>query len=375
MPARWNADEDGLLRRLYRDGVSIAEIARIIGRSPDGVAERRRTLRIAARPRSRPWTEREEQLVRAAAASNLPASALAVALGRTADEVRRRRSTLVGAVQAARPYSASDDDAIRAGWVAGHDLESLARELSRSPGALRLRARKLGLHAPSPRRRWVPAEDAAVRDGYERGLTCGQIATELSGRTASAVAARAAKLGVATYARVWSPNDDRDLRQLIREGLELEQIAQRLRRTPEALRARTRKLGLASPRSREAARGRRRWTVQEDDRLRLHVGLNPAALAEMLDRSPEAITQRLRRLGLRQGAERSPHHPVVAGSGLTPGERATILREMQAAGPMRHLAIARRLQIPPAHVQDAIRFTRTPPSDPAAPAGPAVRSR
>jgi hypothetical protein len=124
-----------------------------------------------------------------------------------------------------------------------------------------------------------------------------------------------------------------------------------LTRTPEALRARARKLGLEPPRSRRTGQAPRSWTSAEDDQLRLHAGLNPAVLAELLARSPEAVVQRLRRLGVRDGCARSPHHPAPARDGFTAGERATIIRELQTGGPRRQLALAERLGRRPAEIR------------------------
>lgn len=352
MSSRWTAAEDRLLRNLYPQGVPVRVIAERVGRSQDAVTERRRTLGLTARPRSRPWTAAEDRLLVAGAAINLPATALASRLGRPGEQVRRRRRALVGASPASRRYTPADDDAIRAGWTAAQDVEVLALRLQRSPAAVRLRATALGLHAPRPRRRWQPSEDATVRDGYERGLTCARIAQDLPGRTATAIAARAGKLGLATYARAWTPIEGRDLRRLTRGGFQLEQAARALGRTPEALRARSRKLGL-EPLLTGTKRPRgRRWTAHEDDLLRLQANLNPATLGLLLDRSPEAITQRLRRLGLRHGAERSPHHPAAVRNGLTPGERVTVTRELRAAGSRRQLAVAQRLGRTLADVRD-----------------------
>lgn len=156
-----------------------------------------------------------------------------------------------------------------------------------------------------------------MRDGYERGLPCARIAAQLSGRSAAAIAARAAKLGLATYARIWTPRDDLALRALTRDGQQLERAAQLLARTPDALRARARKLALAPLRSRRSYQASRRWTPTEDEQLRLHAGLNPATLAERLDRTPEAVTRRLRRLGLRDARSTltpSPRTPPATGS-------------------------------------------------------------
>ena len=371
MAQRWRPAEDRVLRALYPQGVPIRVIAQQLGRSEDAVSERRRTLDLPARPRQRPWSAREDQLLRAASTAGLPAAALASRLDRPAEQVRRRRRALLGAAPSPRAYTPAEDDAIRSCWKrhpwrrdqsnADGDPERLAGDLGRSPGSIRLRAQKLGLHQPVRRRRWRAYEDAAVRDGYERGLTCAQIAAELPGRTASAIAARAAKLGLATYARTWTPRDDRALRALARHGVELERAAQMLARTPEALRARTRKLALAPLRSRRSHQASRRWTPSEDEQLRLHAALNPAALAELLDRSPEAVAQRLRRLGLREARERSPHHPAPARNGLTPGERATVARELRTGGPRRQLALAQRFGRQPADIRALATQTPTSP--------------
>jgi hypothetical protein len=354
MARRWSIAEDRVLHSLYPQGVPIREIAQHLGRSEDAVSERRRALGLPARPRSRPWSAREDELLRAAAAIGVPAAALAGRLGRDAEQVRRRRRALLGSSLQLRSYTPAEDEAIRACWHGERDVQGLARALGRSPGSIRLRAQALGVHAPTRRRRWQGYEDAALRDGYERGLTCRQIAAELPGRSGSAIAARAAKLGLATYGRAWTPRDDRSLQALVLEGMELERAAQILGRTPDALRARTRKLGLAVPRSPRSHQVGRRWTAAEDERLRLHAGLNPATLAELLERSPEAVTQRLRRIGLREARERSPHHPAPAHNGLTPGERATVTRELRGGGARRQLALAQRLGRPPAEIKALI---------------------
>ena len=60
-----------------------------------------------------------------------------------------------------------------------------------------------------------------MRDGYELGLPCAEIAMDLPRRTASAVVARAAKLGLASYARVWTAHDDQRLSSLTASGAEV----------------------------------------------------------------------------------------------------------------------------------------------------------
>lgn len=351
MAARWTVADDRVLRGLYEAGASLHAIAAQVRRSEQAVSERRRALGVPARPRMRRWTTTEDALLVAAAAGGVPTSTVAKRLGRPAEQVRRRRRHLAGPGSSSHPYAAGDDERLRDCWERGGDVESLARELGRSVASVRLRAQALGLHRPRPRPRWRPLEDAVVRDGYEQALSCAQIAEQLPGRTSGAVAARAAKLGIATYARAWSQLDDRHLRALVGEGLPAESIAQTLGRTPQALALRARKLRVAVPAPRVAPRSALRWTATEDELLQLHRALNPAALAELLGRSPSAVTQRMRRLDLLSG--RSPHHLVARRGSMTPGERVTAVRELRAGGPGRALAVAQRLNLTPAAVRAA----------------------
>ena len=351
MAKRWVAADDRVLRELYEGGVSLRAIAERLGRSEQAVSERRRATGMATRPRIPRWTPAEDALLRAAAGHGVAASAVARRLGRPAEQVRRRTRSLVGARPAPRPYTAEEDERLRACWQAGGDVASLADDLGRSVASVRLRAQAVGLHRPQPRPRWRRHEDAAVREGYEQALSCAQIAAQLRGRSAGAVAARAAKLGIATYGRGWSPLDDHRLRVLTGEGLSAESIAQALGRTPQALLLRARRLAVAAPAPRTAPRSALRWTAAEDELLRTNGALNPAVLAELLGRSSSAVTQRIRRLGLRDG--RSPHHPVARRSALTPGERVTALRELRVGGPGRALAVARRLDVAPAAIRAA----------------------
>lgn len=155
--------------------------------------------------------------MRVAAAAGVPAPVVARSLGRSPDQVRTRRRQLVGRTRPpGRPYLPDEDEAIRGsvGW--NGDLVALAHRLGRTPDALRLRARTLGVYDPPRRHRWTEWEDAHGR----------------------------------------------------------------------------------------------RWTPAEDELLRLHCALNPARLAQLLGRSDSAVCRRLRVLGLRAVAARSPHHPA-----------------------------------------------------------------
>lgn len=343
MGARWSAGEDQALRQLYATGRPIREIADRMGRSPDAVVARRESLGVAARPRSRSWSVHEQMLLRVAIANAVPISAIAVRLDRSRDQVRARSRDLVTRRCAPRPYLPHEDRAITQ-WVQEHrDLAALASFLGRSRDAVRIHARQLGVHRPTPRRRWEAWEDATVRDGYTSALSCVEIAGQLPQRTPGSVAARAGKLGLSTYARRWSRTDDHRLTQLSALGVPLEQAALRLGRTPEAVRRRAARLAIDPPSPAEPSRPRRRWTPQEDELLMLHSSLNPARLAQLLNRSDRAVCQRLCSLGLRQRAGRSPHHTISRPEGrLSPGERKMIDLEL-ATTPRRRIAALRRL--------------------------------
>jgi len=65
-----------------------------------------------------------------------------------------------------------------------------------------------------------------------------------------------------------------------------------------------------------------------------------------LGRSDRAVVTRLRRLGLRAGRWRSPHHPTPTRGHLTPGERALVERELHARGSRAVPSLERRLERP-----------------------------
>ena len=122
------------------------------------------------------------------------------------------------------------------------------------------RSAPFGLHRPQPRRRWAEWEDAVLRDGYTSALPCAEIARQLPERTATSVAARARKLGLISYARRWSTDDDQRLMRLTARGTALEEVAERLGRTPEAIRRRASRLAIEPPAPASAPRHARRWT-------------------------------------------------------------------------------------------------------------------
>lgn len=350
MGARWRPQQDATLARLYESGVSLRQIAEQLQRSENAVTNRRQVLGIP--DRRVPWSGPQDTVIVAATIAGLPASAVAIHLGLPADRVRRRRAQLVGARASSRRYSAEEDEAIRQLYRCDGDADPLTSRLERSAEAIRLRARALGVHRPVSRRRWTDAEDDALRYGYAAGLSCVQIAASyLPGRTVGAVGARAAKLGLANYARRWTDHDDRRLITMAAGGVPIDEASVQLVRTPEALRQRSRKLGLAPPASGAHPRAGERWSAEEDAVLRDRAGSNPASLARRLGRSDYAVRYRMQELGLLAPRGRTPHHPVPPASGLTPGQHAVAVRALGESDAARLLVAARHLRVSPGRLR------------------------
>jgi hypothetical protein len=279
------------MRGWYAEGVPVLEIGRRLGRSADAVDARRRAAGLPARrPRSRRWSPAQDALLRASAEAALPATELARRLGLPPEAVRRRRRTLGPTRPRGRPYQPGEDAALRDAIVAGRSLRELAFHLGRTEDALRLRARSLGLLAGASRRRSTRQEDELLREGYGRGLPCDAEANLMLGgaRTPGAVSARTRKLGLATYARAWTAREDALLRRLARTGASLYVAAERHGRTPEAIRRRARGLGAELAAEPAPAAGRR-WTLPEDALLRMHAGL-PRAQATDITAQPAPTT-------------------------------------------------------------------------------------
>jgi hypothetical protein len=356
--ARWRPNEDRALRGWYPQGVPVVEIARRLGRTADAVDARRRLLGLAPRRRPRDWSARQDALLLASRRAGIPARIVADRLGLPLETVRRRGRAIDPVRAASRRWMPAEDEQLRAALASRRPLAEVACELGRSEGALRTRARERGLLPQAePRRRWSASEDDLLRSGYESGLTCLAIATELLGgaRTPETVSARASKLGLATYARSWTEEEDQALRRLGLCGASVSEAAERLARTPEAIRRRSRKLGIRLARD-PLRGGARPWRREEDTLLHELAGLHPARLARILNRSDQAIRRRRAALGINTS---SPHHLPPAQDDLTPGERRLLAREYAPEKPRRVLALAHRLGRSPAELRA---LAATPPA-------------
>ena len=98
---------------------------------------------------------------------------------------------------------------------------------------------------------WTPDRDAQLRAFWDAGHTGTKIA-RLMGATKNSIIGRVHRLGfpkraipaALTVARLWAPEDDARLRQLYGGFLNAAQIAERMDRTPSAIKYRATVLGL-----------------------------------------------------------------------------------------------------------------------------------
>jgi len=353
MAARWSRREDAELRAHYARGIAVKEIGRRLERSADAVDARRRALGLPSRrPARRMWTRAHDDLLRASAEARVAAPVVAEILGLPVEAVRRRRAQL-SPTPRARLYEVAELDDLRTAVERGEPLREVARRLGRSEAAVRLRARESKLITTQARRRWTFAEDELVREGYEQGLTCDVLAVKLLGgsRSTGAVAARARRLGVVTYARSWSADEEAALRSMVSAGVSVGVIAERLSRTPEAIRRRSHTLGVRVAADAAPNRGRP-WTAREDEILRDLAALAPGRLAGLLGRSDLAVVRRMRVIGLATG---SPHHLAPTTDGLTAGQLRLVDRLAGDGGEPGLISLARRLGRPPAALLSAAR--------------------
>lgn len=355
MSRRWTSEEDELLLELYQSGASREAIGQGFGRSADAIDARRRFLSRPARTKPpRRWTQAEDAFLRAASAAGVPGPEVARRLDRTPYAVRRRRE-VIGATRPRAPRYRSEEDALIVSAVTSGSLAALVPRLGRTEGALRLRAKALGLITVKTRRRWTAQDDAKLRAAYADGLSTTQIKERLlPDRSGGAIVARAHLLGLAETGRRWTVAEDRELAFLVGFGVSATYVANRLARSAEAVNKRCRVLGLLPPPS-SLPRRRGPWSQAEDERLAVLAQESITRLVVVFERSPSAIRRRRHRLGLAP-PQRTHHHPLRNAT-PTRGQVRAIADELPLT-PARALAVARRLDLPLSEIRRVARERR-----------------
>jgi len=123
--------------------------------------------------------------------------------------------------------------------------EELAKQLGRSLPAVRYRAHMLGLKRKIQYEgRWTPEDMALLKELYPE-CTVGEIAKRL-GRTVNTVANRAHQLGIKRKSwcdKLWTAEELQLLRELYPTHEDIQDIAERIGRSPAMVRAKAHELG------------------------------------------------------------------------------------------------------------------------------------
>lgn len=190
----WTAEQRSRLKAGVAAKETTAEIAKAIGRSVKSVrAEVWRTVGAQAYTRRRP-----KQIAKATkdalklASDGHAVEEVAEKLGVSVSTVRRWTNGCgqnIGRWKW-REYSLTDDDRIRAGYARTEPVKSIAADLGRSVGSVRMRAKKLGVTPirKGLRRPWSRAAVMAALAEYESGMTYAEVGKK-HGRSRASVKA------------------------------------------------------------------------------------------------------------------------------------------------------------------------------------------
>jgi len=145
-------------------------------------------------------------------------------------------------------------------------------------------------------RHWTPEEDQILFEHYGGPGASFEALAERLERSPESIRMRAIRLGLASRtARGWTPEQDQILRDSYdSDSATISRLATRLKRARMAVVRRAAKLGLQRARTRD-------WTEDEDRILRETYDSNPATtrkLARMLGRKRDAVSRRASKLGL-----------------------------------------------------------------------------
>lgn len=220
---------------------------------------RAQALGVHVPPARRRWRASEDQTLRDGYARGLTCVEISHALsGAHTPGAVSARARKLGLTSYAQTWNAEQDELLRQAITTSATVDDLATVLTRSSEAVRRRAQKLGLPAPSQAAnarsglRWARFEDVLLIEN--RGVQPGVLARRL-GRSDHAVRRRQRLLGVRTGSRsphyapangAMSPAEERlilrELNVAGKSGGRLLALAGRLGRTPAELRQRSRAL-------------------------------------------------------------------------------------------------------------------------------------
>jgi hypothetical protein len=273
MAPDWTAWEDAQLRAGYAQGLPVAQIAVIIGRSYSGANSRAYALGLRHLLHPEGWSA--EELARALALAHEGHRYLEVIELLVAEGFPRRTKPGLGPILRrlgygrgwGRRWTPEEDDLLRRAYASGGSLRELGRDLNRPPGSLRWRAEALELRGSHPNRDgfrqgppWTPEEDARLREVYGKVKTSELPA--LFGRPKGGIFQRAWHLGIRHgYWRPYTEEEVRAIHIAWRHGIGIPDVAAALGRKPAAVYKQLDrlKLSLSDPaRAVQASRGPRK---------------------------------------------------------------------------------------------------------------------
>lgn len=303
----WTGPEIARLCALFRDDVSLDDIAAALGRGRAGVADRIGVLGLR-RNSTHPWSELEdEELTRRYGVE--PAAAIASAFGRSCAAIYARAGLLGLGETIATAWTEWEDAQLRAGYATGVPIAQLATLIGRPLGGISSRAGSLGIvHANHPAD-WS-AEEAAralvlAEEGHRYRDILGIMSAEgFPARSLAGFGPVVRRLGYGRgWGRPWLPEEDALLRQAYADGASLTPLRTRLGRTNHSIRWRAEYLGLRGTHvRRNGFRAGPDWTEAEIAVLRAEYGTTPNVdLAAKLGRTKAAMFTRANLLGLVHG--------------------------------------------------------------------------
>lgn len=303
----WTPSEIERLVILFRQDVSLEEIAEAIGRGRAGVADKVATLGLR-RNSTRPWTDLEDDELRRRYGAEATAT-LALDFGRSCSAIYARAGCLGLTEGNAPEWTAWEDAQLRAGYARSVPLLQLAALIGRPLSGLSGRAGLLGITHASHPPDWEQAETARALDlateGYRYTQIIAMMAAEgFPARTLSGFGQIIRKLGYGRgWGRAWTPDEDALLRHAYEAAASLTPLRARLGRTACSLRWRAEYLGLRGTHAnRNGWRMGPDWTEAQEALLRERYGKMPNdALAAQLGRTKAAMFSRANLLGLVHG--------------------------------------------------------------------------
>ena len=236
-PCFFTEQEDRYICILWPD-MNAVEIARKLGRSPQGI--RVRAEKLGLEPKSnRPWTKQDDALLQKLF-YNPDYAELAEIIGRTPAALKQRAHVL-GLLSTPNHWTDREEAFLRKHWQDKPGTR-IARELKRSANAVRAHARALGLKRFS-RKLWTDQEIQILKEMHGQ-YTAADIAKRL-GRTPGTVHSRLSQLGLTTPpCPPWSPQEKQRLKALYGQYTKAE-IAEKLGRSIGAVDVKITELGLA----------------------------------------------------------------------------------------------------------------------------------